>query len=339
MKKMLLLMLVAVLSFSLMVACAPAPQETPSQDASASVESADVPSSGKVEGKEDGAYRIAYVLPDMANKYYTSIADGLKDAAAAAGNVTVDVFDGQNDSAKQLNLAEDAVTNKVDAVMITPYDTDIGTAVTDACVKAGVPVYILDTGAEGDYNAFLTADNYDGGHMAGEYMLSLMDKEKLNIAELQGILARLIPAQRGVGFNAALDEAGKQTPVSYVASANYDRAEGMSLMEDFLTKDNTINAVFCWNDEMALGAKEAIAARGIQDQVSIIGFDASAEAVQAIIDGEMAASVAQSPYDLGKKAMELFFQDLKGEAHEKDILIPCKLITKDNAEEYLKSIS
>jgi ribose transport system substrate-binding protein len=336
-------MVVVAMVCGALVACTQTTENaaTESESVSADVESTASEESAAVSPEDAAAqsYKIAYILPDLENTYYTSIADGLNDAAAEAGDVEVVVFDGQNDSAKQLNLAEDAISNGVNAVMITPYDTDIGSAVTEVCVEAGVPVYILDTGAEGDYNAFLTADNYGGGYLAGEYMLTLMPKEDLNIAELQGILARLVPAQRGVGFNDALKDAGVQTPVPYVSSANYDRTEGMNLMEDFLTKDNTINAVFCWNDEMALGALEAIKARGLEDQISVIGFDASAEAVQSIIDGDMVASVAQSPYNLGKTAIELFFKDLNGDSYEKDILIPCQLITEDNAEEYLKSIS
>lgn len=343
MKKVVLLVLVAVLCVAAFTACsAPAEEssapaaESSSQPAAESSEPAAESSAAPAEG--DGEYTIAYILPDTANKYYTTIADGIQAAAEEAGNVRVDVFDSQNDSAKQLNLAEDAIANKVDAVMITPYDTDIGTAVTEACVAANMPVFIIETGAEGDYNAYLSSDNYQGGYMAGEYVAGLMDAGELNIAELQGILARLVPAQRGVGFNEALKDNGIETPVPHVSSANFDRAEGMALMEDFLTSDNTINVVFCWNDEMALGAKEAIDARGLSDQIKIVGYDATAEAVQAIIDGEMVASVAQNPYEEGKAAVGLFLKEMKGESYEKDVLFPCVMVTSENAAEYLASI-
>lgn len=130
--------------------------------------------------------------------------------------------------------------------------------------------------------------------------------------------------------------AANNVKINYVQPADFNRSKGMDLMETFLTQDNTINAVFCWNDEMALGAREAIAANGLTDQVLLIGFDATDEACQAVLDGEMAATVAQNPYGFGVMGVELSFKHLAGEKFEKDIFVPCELITKENAQKYLR---
>ncbi len=215
---------------------------------------------------------------------------------------------------RSLTISEDALLNNPDVVFLSPFETDTGTAITELCNAANVPIFILDTGSEADYTCFITSDNKQGGRVAGDFLLANTDDSR-NVAELQGLIGRVVPAQRGVGFNEVMSE--NNVEVKYVQPADFNREKGMSLMENFLTTDPEINAVFCWNDAMALGAKEAIAARGLTDKILLVGFDATDEAVQAVIDGQMAATVAQNPYGFGQQGVELAYKFLAGEEIEK----------------------
>ena len=339
MKKMKLVVLAVVIAmlFSMMAACS-APAAEPSEAASQSAEASVAPSDGaaadaSAEPAAKDAYNFVFLSPNQGNPFWVSVSEGVKQTAEAKG-ATVTVYDAQDDPAKQVSQAEDAILAGVDALFVSPYETDTGTAITEKANEANIPVFILDTGAEGDYTAFITSDNKQGGKVAAEYLLENTGDDR-NIAELQGLIGRVIPAQRGVGFNEVMDEKGVK--VNYVQPADFNRSKGMDLMDTFLTQDPAINAVFCWNDEMALGAKEAIAAHGLTDKVLLIGFDATDEGLQAVKDGEMAATVAQNPFGFGEMGVELAYKHFNGESFEKDVLIECELITKDNVDEYMAS--
>ena len=326
MKKLLSALLIVMLVLTL-AACgngddpAPpeAPPEAPEEDPPAEVE-------------EDGELHFVYLSAGHHNPFWRAVADGVEEAAAEHGGIRVTIFDSQYDSARQVGQAEDALQLDLDVLLVSPNDADVGTVITELAYAAGIPVFILDNGAEGPYNAFISSDNRQGGRLAGEFLMANTDDDRV-VAELQGILGRVIPAQRGVGFNEVMDENGVE--VSYVQPADFDRSQGMALMENFLTMNPNITAVFAWNDEMALGAREAIAARGLTDQILLIGFDATDEAVQAVIDGEMAATVAQNPRQFGMMGVQLALAVLAGETVERTILIECILITPENAQAFL----
>mgnify|MGYP000138545147 CR=1 FL=1 len=118
--------------------------------------------------------------------------------------------------------------------------------------------------------------------------------------------------------------------------ANSERALGQQVMEDILTRYPNVKGVFAANDLMALGAAEAVKARGKTGQVLIVGFDAIPEAAQAILRGEMAASVAQNPYNMGKFGVEYAVKALKGQRIPKRIDTGTTLVTRENAARYAK---
>jgi ribose transport system substrate-binding protein len=284
-------------------------------------------------GSEDGAkvYNFVYLSPNQGNPFWVSVSQGVEDTVATHGG-KLTIYDAQDDPAKQINQAEDALLGGIDALFLSPFETDTGTAITDLCIAAKVPCFILDTGSNSAYTAFITSDNEQGGQIAAQFLVQNTGNDRI-VFEMQGLLGRAIPALRGKGFNKEMDAQGIK--VDYVQPADFNRSKGMDLMETFLTRDGGINAVFCWNDEMALGAKEAIAARNLSGKILIIGFDATDEAVQAVIDGELAATVAQNPYGFGQQGVDLAYKHLAGEPIEKDVYVPCQLITKENAQAYL----
>jgi ribose transport system substrate-binding protein len=286
---------------------------------------------GKSESGE--VYTFVYLSPNQGNPFWVSVSKGVEDGVAAHGG-KLTIYDAQDDPSKQVSQAEDALLAGIDALFVSPFETDTGTAITELCINANVPCFILDNGSNAAYTAFITSDNEQGGEIAAQYLLQNTGSDR-NVFEMQGLLGRAVPALRGKGFNKVMDEQGVK--INYVQPADFNRSKGMDLMETFLTQDGTINAVFCWNDEMALGAKEAIAARGLTGKILVIGFDATDEAVQSVIDGELAATVAQNPYGFGIQGVDLCYQHLAGETIPKDVYVECQLITKENGAEYLAS--
>lgn len=148
--------------------------------------------------------------------------------------------------------------------------------------------------------------------------------EGAKVAELEGLPGSSAARERGEGFNnianESLDVVAKQT-------ANFDRAEGLTVMENILQGNSDIEGVFAHNDEMALGALEAIEAAG-QDDIVIIGFDATADAVEAVGNDRMAGTVAQQPTIIGYEALEAANSVLNGEEVEDFIPVDLELIKK-----------
>jgi ribose transport system substrate-binding protein len=197
------------------------------------------------------------------------------------------------------------------------------TAAIEAANNADIPVITVDRGADGgEVVTHIASDNIAGGELAGELMVELVG-EGAKVAELEGLPGSSAARERGEGFNNiaedSLDVVAKQT-------ANFDRAEGLTVMENILQGNSDIEGVFAHNDEMALGALEAIEAAG--EDIVIIGFDATTDAVEAVGDERMAGTVAQQPTVIGYEALEAANSVLNGEDVEDFIPVDLELIKK-----------
>ena len=148
----------------------------------------------------------------------------------------------------------------------------------------------------------------------------------MKVAELEGVPGASASIDRSQGFHNVAD-----SKLNVVASqtANFDRAEGMSVMENMLQAHGDIQAVFAANDEMALGAVEAIAGAG--KNILVMGFDATDDAIASIKEGRMAGTIAQQPDLIGSTAIENAVKLINGESIAKSIPVEVTLITKDNA--------
>lgn len=267
---------------------------------------------------------IGLSISTLNNPFFVTLKDGAEKAAKEAG-ATLVVVDAQNDTAKQISGIEDLIQKKVSVILINPTDSDaIATAVQSAN-KAKIPVITVDRSANGgEVVTHIASDNVKGGKMAGDFIMKMLG-DKGNIVELQGIAGTSAARDRGKGFHDAVD--GK-AGVKVVASqpADFDRAKGLSVMENILQGNKDIQAVFAHNDEMALGALQAIQASG--KNIIVVGFDATDDAVKAVNDGTMSATVAQKPASIGETAIKTAVKLLKGDKVEKFIPVDLELITK-----------
>ncbi len=267
--------------------------------------------------------KVALIISTLNNPFFVSLKDGAEAEAKELGLELI-VLDSQNDPAKELSNVEDALTQDVKVILINPTDSDaVGNAIKKINEK-NIPVITLDRGANaGTVHSHIASDNVAGGKMAGEYIIELLGG-KGNVVELEGIAGTSAARDRGAGFNTALE--GTELKVVAKQVADFDRTKGLSVMENILEAQPEIDAVFAHNDEMALGALKAIEASG--RKILVVGFDATDDAVKAVEDGKMAATVAQQPTLIGKLGVEAAKKVIDGENIESNIPVELKLIKK-----------
>jgi len=270
---------------------------------------------------------VGLSVSTLNNPFFVTLRDGAKAAADKAGLDLV-VLDAQDKVDKQVADIEDLVQRKVKVVLVNPCDAAAVVPAIERANAAGVPVITVDRAASGGKVAFhIASDNVAGGKLAGDLVCKLAGA-KGKVVELEGIPGSSAARDRGQGFNAALKASCPGVKVVARQTANFDRAQGLSVMENVLQAQPAIDAVFAHNDEMALGALQAI--RASKRPIKIVGFDATDDAVKAVNACEMAASVAQQPAEMGKLGVEKAAALAKGgKAPEQTQFIPValKLVT------------
>jgi ABC-type sugar transport system substrate-binding protein len=275
---------------------------------------------------------IGLSISTLNNPFFVTLRDGAQTAAGKAG-VKLVVTDAQNDASKQQNDIQDFITKQVDAILVNPVDSDAVVPAVQAANNANIPVLALDRGATGGKLASLIAsDNVQGGKMAGEELFKLVKSG--NVVQLEGIPGTSAARDRGAGFKQAL---GAQSAVKLVASqsADFDRTKALDVFQNLLQAHPEIKGVFAQNDEMALGAVKALGTRA-GTSVVVVGFDAVADALKAIQDGKMNATIAQQPAEMGRLGVENAVKVLDGQSVQSSIRIPVKLVTKDNVAQFIK---
>ena len=278
-------------------------------------------------------FTIGYQVQDLGNQYWITLADGVKDKAAEMDNVEVTVRDARTDPAVELSNVQDLITQGIDLLLLSPWDSNSGATVVEEANKAGIPVIVLDIGvSSGDIESFLVSNNYGGGQKAGEYMAELLEGEG-QVGHIQCQPGYELLDARGNGFVDVVTEEGIEVVATQPGDSQ--RSKGMTVMQNMATANPDIDGVFCENDEMALGALEALNSSRMLDQVEVIGFDGTDEAIQAVKEGRMTATVAQQPYKMGQMGVELAVEVLNGNDIENEIQVPVQLITKENVDEFI----
>lgn len=270
--------------------------------------------------------RIGLAVSTLNNPFFVDLKEGAESMAEEMG-VEILVVDAQDDAAAQLSSVEDLLIKQIDVLIVNPVDGNAVVSAITAANDAGVPVITVDRGAEGgEVVSHIASDNVAGGEMAGDFIAEQLNEEG-KVVELEGIPGTSAARDRGKGFNQAMD---KYEGMEVIARqpAGFDRAEGMTVMENILQGNPEIDAVFAHNDNMALGAMEAIAAAGRSDEIMIVGFDAIDDAVAAVNAGDLAATIAQKPALMGEMAVETAVKVANGEEVDEYTPVPLELITE-----------
>jgi ribose transport system substrate-binding protein len=279
--------------------------------------------------------KVAFVMKTLNHPFFLDMQRGAQEAAGREGvQLVVQAAEREIDVEKQMQIIENLLQTGIRALIVTPSGSrEIASAIAKAN-RASVPVIVVDTRvdpkAAADNNlkigSFIGSDNYEGGRLAGEYLAKAAGG-KARAAILEGIPGHETGDSRLRGFRDAV----KQHPgITIVASqpANWERDLGFTVFQNMLQAHRDIDALFACSDLMALGAVEAIAAAGRSGSIRVVGFDALDDARKMIEAGRMDASVAQSPRDMGRIAVESAARLLRGETIPADQKVPIALVTK-----------
>ena len=278
----------------------------------------------EAEGADNGEdYTIGFSVSTLNNPFFVTLEEHAEEYAEELG-VELITADAQDDDAGQVNDVEDLMQQDIDLLMINPTDSDSVVSAIELANSEDIPVVTVDRGAEGgDVVSHVASDNVEGGEMAAELLVDLLG-EGSEVAEIEGIPGSSAASERGEGFhNIAEDELDVVTS----QSADFDRSQGLSVMEDMLQGNPDIEGVFAHNDEMALGALETAEGSGNED-LEIVGFDATDDAVDAVEEGRLTATVAQQPDLIAEESLDAAVDYLDGEEIEDFIPVDLEMITE-----------
>ena len=285
-----------------------------------------------------GPPKVAFVMKTLNHPFFLDMQRGAQEAASREGiQLVVQAAEREIDVEKQMQIIENLLQTGIRALIVTPSGSrEIASAIAKAN-RGGVPVIVVDTRVDPNAAAdnhlkiasFIGSDNYEGGRLAGEY-LAKSTGGKARVAVLEGIPGHETGDSRLRGFREALQQ---HTGMSVVASqpANWERDLGFTVFQNMLQAHADIDALFACSDLMALGAVEAIAAAGRSGTIRVVGFDALEDARKMIEAGRMDASVAQSPRDMGRIAVETAARVLRGESVPAEQKVPIALVNKSGA--------
>ncbi|MFO8042568.1 MAG: substrate-binding domain-containing protein [Alkalispirochaeta sp.] len=257
---------------------------------------------GRGETADDGEIVIGMSVPGLQFPFFVTMRDQAEEAAAELGARIV-FADGQNDSAKQTADIEGFISRGVDAILISPITVDSQVPVMERAMEAGIPVASVDRKADTDnILVHVGADNVEGGRAAARYIIEQLGGSG-RVIELEGTPGASAAIDRSTGFNEVMDE----SDVEIIASqpADFNRAEAQTVMENLIQSNPDFDAVFGANDEMIIGAIEAMRGSGIEvEDIVTVGFDATPDAFSYIEDGLLDATVDQFPGDQAGQALQ-----------------------------------
>ncbi|MEX1123271.1 MAG: sugar ABC transporter substrate-binding protein [Balneolales bacterium] len=283
-----------------------------------------------------GEPTVALVVKTLNNPFFMEMQRGAEDAAKELElNLVIQAAEREVDVEQQMQIIENLIQRKVDVIAVTPSGSRELIPVISRANQANIPVIIVDTRLDekllksdgAQISTFIGSDNFEGGRLAGIYI-----GERLNgsgkVAILEGIPGHETGDSRRLGFLKGLEES-PDIQIVTSQTANWERSLGYNVFENILQSYSDVQAVFAANDLMALGALEALSSnREAENEVIVVGFDAHEEAIEAIRNGAMAATIAQHPYEMGRMAVENASRILKGEEVPDEIPVQIELITK-----------
>lgn len=273
------------------------------------------------ETKKDSSKLIGLSISTLNNPFFVTVVDGAKEEAEKQG-YDLTIVDAGDDVVKQINDIDDLVSKGAKVIIINPVDSDAVAPAVKSAKASGVKVISVDRAVNGEsVSTSIASDNVMGAKLAADYLVSLVG-EGAQVAELQGVLGASATIDRGEGFHQVAD-----SKLTVVASqtADFNRAKGLSVMENIYQANPGIKGVFAHNDEMALGAVQALA--GMADDVVIIGFDATSDALDAVKNKKLAATVAQQPKLMGERAVQTAIKLINGESVPASLPVDVTLVT------------
>ncbi|MFQ5822783.1 MAG: sugar ABC transporter substrate-binding protein [bacterium] len=279
--------------------------------------------------------QITIVTKAMDSEFWQTLRVGAMDAAKDYPNVKLSVLAPTREINidQQVNILEDQILKHVSALAVAPCGMAEIIPVFDKAHSRNIPVITVDTDIDWPNKlSYIGTDNRLGGRLAGEYIVKTLNG-KGEVAVIRGIPGVQTHEDRVAGFLEAIQSA-KDIEMVTLQPANSERELALTVMENILTSQPGLDAVFITSDQMALGALEAIDALHLSDKIITVGFDAGQEAIQAVKEGRLTAVIAQNPYNMGKQAFLAALKAAQGESIDRRIDTGTTLIDKSNVARF-----
>ncbi|KAA0099726.1 sugar ABC transporter substrate-binding protein [Mycolicibacterium sp. P1-18] len=286
---------------------------------------------------QQSSKEVGVVVKTLSQPFWLYMKAGAE-SAATAGGAQAEVTGATEEAAvqEQVDKTRAMISRSVSALVVAPTEPKQLQPILQQAVDQGIPVVLVDTDIP-DWHAktsFVGTDNLAAGKVGGQYALTVASSG--NLAILAGTPGNTATQDRVTGFKQAVNGSGLNVVAEL--SANSDRAQGRSVTADILQRNPDLSMIFAANDEMALGAVQAVDAAGKAGQVKIIGFDGTKDAVDAILAGTMAGSVAQNPFKMGEAGVQAAIKASNGQSVDKRIDTGSTMVTRDNAADFKKEL-
>jgi len=285
------------------------------------------------------AEKIGVSMAKFDDNFLTVLRNGMKDHAATLPNVAVQFEDAQNDVGKQLNQIQNFIAQKVDAIIVNPVDTDATPKMTKLAVAAGIPlVYVNRMPADKTLPpkvSFVGSNEVDSGTLQMKEVCKQLNG-KGNILVMVGELSNQAARQRTQDIKDVI----AKPPCNGIKivderTGNWNRTEGTDLMTNWLSAGLKFDAVVSNNDEMAIGAIQALKAAKKMDRTMLVaGIDATQDALSSMKQGELKVTVFQNAAGQGKGAVDTALKIAKGQKVESMVWVPFELVTPANLGQY-----
>lgn len=279
--------------------------------------------------------RIAVIVSTLNNPWFVVLGETARDRAQELGYES-NMFDSQNDTAKEAEHFDNVIAAGYSAILFNPTDADGSIANVRRATAAGIPVFCIDREINSTDAATtqLLSDNFSGCVELGKYFVERLGK-KGKYVELLGMVGDNNTWNRSKGFHSVVDRYDGLKMVAQ-QSADFDRNKALEVMESILQSHDDIDAVFCGNDAMAMGAYQALLAAGKSEKVEVFGYDGSEDVIQAIRDEKIAATVMQYPKLMAQTSAEFAHEYLANAKRDFDQKIPVNvdLVSQENIDEF-----
>lgn len=325
MKKLLAVLLMVALTAAMFVGCG-------GQEPAASTESG---GGDSAPAEETSGVKIGVSIASFDDTFLVYMMDGMKAHQETLEGAEVTYVDAKEDAAKQLEQVENFIIQGMDSVVVVPVNTEATAPITEACTEAGVNlVYVNRLPANlPDEVVFVGSQSIDAGIFQMEYVGEKIGGEG-NVVIMMGKLDNEAAIKRTEGNKQVIAEKYPDIKVIKEQTANWSRAEGMSLMENWLSSGDDIAAVLCNNDDMALGAIQALEAAGLLEDVVVGGVDATPDAITEVKSGKLDCTVFQDAAGQGGGGIQAAYDKATGVSVDKQVWIPFQLVTPDNVADF-----
>lgn len=279
--------------------------------------------------------KIGVCISNFNDKFTSYLLKEMKNYAKSLNDVEVEYVDSKNDSNTELSHVKTFISQKVDVIVVQPVDTDLSKPVTDIAKAAKVPIMSISRPFENQNDAvsYVSSDSKQAAKLEMEYLAKKMHF-KGNVAIMMGTMGQEQQRFRTQGFHNVI---AKYPGMKIVAeqTADWDRAKGTALMEEWLQPGKKIDAVASSNDEMAIGALKAIEVSGKLGKITVGGTDATPEALDYLKSGKLAVTVFQNATELGQCTIKTAVKVAKGENVEKTVIFSNELVAPKDADKYM----